>query len=67
LQLQRFNSQSPKKHDTRVLITSELWGTVIAITSGIETSVNSTENVKDFESINKRDYCLKNTFEIYNP
>jgi len=50
-----------------VLITSDLWGTVIAITSGIETSVNATDNVTEFESINERDYSLKNTFEIYNP
>jgi hypothetical protein len=51
----------------RVLITSKLWGTVIAITSGIETSVNATEDVTDFETITDKDYQLKNTFEISNP
>jgi hypothetical protein len=50
-----------------VFFNSELWGTVIAITLGIETSVNATENVTDFDSITQRDYQLKNTFEIYNP
>lgn len=53
--------------DNRVLITSKLWGTVIAITSGIETSVNATEDVTDFETISVKDYKAKNTFEIYNP
>jgi hypothetical protein len=53
--------------NSRVLITSKLWGSVIAITSGIETSVNATEDVTDFETITEKDYKMKNTFEIYNP
>lgn len=51
----------------KISITSKLWGSVIAITSGIETSVNATEDVTDFETITEKDYKLKNTFEISNP
>ena len=60
-------SGSRKNLVNRVLITSKLWGTVIAIATGIETSVNATESISDFSTISERDYRLKNTFEIINP
>lgn len=50
-----------------MLITSKLWGSVIAITSGIETSVKATDDVTDFDTISEKDYRTKNTFEIQNP
>ena len=55
------------RKESKIIITDVLWGTVIAITEGIEASVNSVENITDYESITKRDYELKNTFEISNP
>ena len=63
----KLGEQSEGGANNRVLITSKLWGTVIAITSGIETSVNATEDVTDFETITEKDYKAKNTFEINNP
>lgn len=51
----------------KVIITSDLWKTVISITMGIESSVNSTENITELESLSLKDYDLKNTFELYNP
>lgn len=48
-------------------MTSDLWKSVIMITSGIEHSLNSMECVQDFDSITDKDYSLKNTFEISNP
>lgn len=54
------------RQSQRVNIASELWGMVIAITTGIEMSANATENVTDFESILERDYKIKNIFELSN-
>lgn len=62
-----LNGDGEDEKDNRVLITSKLWGSVIAITSGIETSVNATDDVTDFDTISEKDYRTKNTFEIYNP
>lgn len=62
-----LNGDGEEEKDNRVLITSKLWGSVIAITSGIETSVNATDDVTDFDTISEKDYRTKNTFEIYNP
>jgi hypothetical protein len=59
--------EGDEEKNNRVLITSKLWGSVIAITSGIETSVNATDDVTDFDTISEKDYRTKNTFEIYNP
>ena len=50
-----------------VTITSELWETVILMTSGIEYSVNSVGSGVDFYTISDQDYRLKNTFEISHP
>lgn len=61
-----FTPTSSGRKSQRVNITSELWGMVIAITTGIEMSVNATENVTDFESILERDYKIKNIFELSN-
>lgn len=58
------------QEETKVKIfplTSELWESVILITSGIETSVRATEEIKKFSSIYKGDYNLKNQFEITHP
>lgn len=63
-QLEFADPSNVGRKSQRVNITSELWGMVVAITTGIEMSANATENVTDFENIIERDYKSKNIFEL---
>lgn len=61
------NNSGTSSFQNNISITSDLWETVILITSGIQTSVKSTEDHYEFNSISPRDYTLRNKFEIFHP
>lgn len=67
LNLVKFKEDIQEETETKILpLNSNLWESVILITNGIETSVNATEEIRNFSSISPGDYNLKNNFQIFH-